>query len=185
MAVRIKVRDAATETVLDMELEPDATIQEILKGAAGYWGKQPEGHVLRKGREVLRGSHTIIASHIADGDTLVFLTEAEAVRPVLVLEAGEGRSLTIGRATVLGRAQFEPLVTNPRDVARISSRHMSVWHEAGIIAIEDGAQGQASRNGTTLNGTNIRGRGRIPVRDGDVLGIAGVLRMTVRIVVGA
>ena len=184
VAIRIRVRDAATSTVLDMELEPDATIGEVLNGAAGYWGKDPGSHVLRKGTTVLRSAQTIIEAQITEGDVLALLTEAEAKRPVLVLEGGEGRSLSVDTTTVLGRLQLQSFFASPQEAIRISSQHMSVLLEAGFIAIEDGAGGQPSRNGTLLNGRDIRGRGRIPIRDGDIIGVAGILRLTVRIVVG-
>lgn len=184
MAVHIKVRDVATGAILDMELEPDATAQEVLKGAAGYWGKPAAQFLLRKGRTVLRGSQTMIEIQLADGDVLEFLSAAEAARPVLLLEAGEGRSLVVERSTVLGRAQLQSLLPDAHYAAKISNRHVSVWHESGIFSIEDGARGQPSRNGTTLNDGDIRGRGRVPLRDGDVVGIARVLRLTVRITIG-
>jgi len=184
MAIRIKVRDATTKVVLDMELEPEATVQQIIKGAATYWGKAPTGYVIRREREIFRPSLTLVEARIADLDLLDFLTEEEATKPVLVLDAGAGRSLSIENPGVLGRNHFQGLVGNSEDAAKVSNRHLTVSYQAGIYILEDGAGGQASRNGTTLNGVDLRGRGRVPVRDGDLLRIAGVLSVTVRIVRG-
>jgi len=181
---RIKVKNLVSGAVLDMDVEPDGTAQEILKSAAAYWGEPPTAFVLRRAGKVLGRSTTIVEASIEEDEVLEFLSEAEARRTVLLLVSAGGQSVRVEADTVLGRDVLGPFVEKTQEADRISGRHVSVWHREGIFAVEDGAGGHPSRNGTTLNGQSIRGRGLVPVRDGDVLGMARVLHLTVRIVQG-
>ena len=181
---RIKVKNLASGAVLDMDVEPDGTAQEILKSAAAYWGNAATAFVLRRAGKVLARTTTVVEASIEEGEVLEFVSEAEARKSVLLLESAGGQSLRVEADTVLGRDVLGAFVGTSQEADRISGRHVSLWHREGIFAVEDGAGGHPSRNGTTLNGQSIRGRGRVPLRDGDVLGMARVLHLTVRIVQG-
>ena len=167
---------------VEIETEPESTVREVLKNAASYWGKKPDDLVLRKGGVVLRGPETIIEAGIEEGDIVELIPLEELSRPVLVLDAGGGRTLVVDRPVILGRKHLRAFLVKADDEARISRRQMSIWYRKGIYAVEDGARGHASRNGTMLNDQDLRGRDRTPIRDGDVLEIAGILRLTLRVV---
>ena len=181
---RIKVKNLASGAVLDMDVEPDGAAQEILESAAAYWGEPPAAFVLRRAGKVLARTTTVVEASIEEGEVLEFLSEAEARRTILLLVSAGGQSLRVEADAVLGRDLLGAFVEKSQEADRISGRHLSVWHRDEIFSVEDGAGGHPSRNGTTLNGQSIRGRGRVPLRDGDVLGMARVLNLTVRIVQG-
>lgn len=94
------------------------------------------------------------------------------VYPALVLRTGDGRAeYRVEGRRVFGRADFG---WHPRSVY-ISRRHFSVELLDGAYYVED----LGSTNGTFLNGVDIRGRGKTPLRPGDVLNVAGVLELVV------
>lgn len=181
---RIKVRNLASGAVLDMEFDPDATAQEIVKRAAAFWGEDPSDFVLRRAGEVLGSSTTLVEAGIEEDDVLEFLPGEESRKVVLLLMFPDGRSLRVWQNCVLGREDLKPFLEKPEHASLISSRHVSVSYHDGAYAVEDGAGGQPSRNGTTLNGQDIRGQGRFFLRERDMLGMARVLTLTVRLVRG-
>lgn len=76
---------------------------------------------------------------------------------------------------VLGRKDFRSLV-DAEKAAMISREHIRLYHEGGNYYIED----PGSTNGTELNGTSIRGKGKQPLKDGDEIRLANVLTLTFR-----
>lgn len=94
------------------------------------------------------------------------------VSPALVLRTVDGRAeYRVEGQRVFGRADFS---WHPRSVF-ISRRHFAVEYLEGTYFVED----LGSTNGTFLNGVDIRGRGKTPLRLGDVINVAGVLELVV------
>lgn len=58
----------------------------------------------------------------------------------------------------------------------VSRKHFTITFENGKYYIED----QDSKNGTRLNGLEIRGRGRYELNDGDIIDVAGVATLVFR-----
>ncbi len=100
------------------------------------------------------------------------LLEASAAR--LVLPDG-GELLLAGNERPLGRRDFNKLL-KPDTASYISRQHIKIWHEDGSYYIEDAG----STNGTTLNGSEIKGTGRHALADGDAVELAGKLAITFR-----
>jgi len=95
------------------------------------------------------------------------------------LETRDGKIVPITSVRqVFGRKDFEKLV-DPVLARAISREHFTVFYDfrAGKFFIED----RSSTNGTLLNGTNIRGRGPIELKEGDTISPAGVLNLTFKI----
>ena len=77
MPIRIKVRNAETGNIIDMEVEPDNRVEEIIESAASYWEKEPNAYILRKGRNLLRGQTRIVDAGVQPQDTLELLPDPE------------------------------------------------------------------------------------------------------------
>jgi len=77
MAVKVKVKNAESGSVVDMELEGDNTVNEIIDSAAGYWGMNAGAYVLRKGKSLLRGASTVAGLGIISGDVVELIPDPE------------------------------------------------------------------------------------------------------------
>ncbi|MGB9635725.1 MAG: DUF835 domain-containing protein [Thermoplasmata archaeon] len=77
MSIRVKVRDAETGASIDMELEPDNTIDEIIESVGTYWEKNIGVYVLRKGKRILRGETKVEEADIRDGDLMELIPDPE------------------------------------------------------------------------------------------------------------
>lgn len=92
------------------------------------------------------------------------------ITPELVLATKDGRAVyRVGAYRVFGRSDF---LWHPKYIY-ISRRHFAVLYEAGGYYVED----LGSTNGTFLNGADIRGMGRVPLKPGDVIDVAGVVQL--------
>jgi len=95
-----------------------------------------------------------------------------AVPAKLVIPDGKDIFLA-SNARSLGRHDFEEFMP-AENVSYISRKHINIWFENGHYYIED----PSSTNGTRVNGTDIRGAGRHELTDGDVIELAGKIRIT-------
>ena len=77
VTVRITVRDADTGNRIEMDLEPDNTMDDAIDSAATYWNKNPGAYVLRFGSKVLRGTLSISEVHLKAGDMLELIPDPE------------------------------------------------------------------------------------------------------------
>jgi hypothetical protein len=77
MSVKVKVKNAESGSVVDMELEGDNTVNEIIDSAAGYWGMDAGAYVLRKGKSLLRGMATVADLGIISGDMVELIPDPE------------------------------------------------------------------------------------------------------------
>lgn len=77
MAIRVKIRNAETGSVIDVDIEPDNKLDEIIESAASYWEKEPSAYILRKGQRMLRGQGKVIEAGLAQGDQLELLPDPE------------------------------------------------------------------------------------------------------------
>jgi hypothetical protein len=77
MSVKIKVKNAESGSVVDMELEGDNTVNEIIDSAAGYWGMNAGAYVLRKGKSLLRGAATVADLGIISEDVIELIPDPE------------------------------------------------------------------------------------------------------------
>ncbi len=73
----------------------------------------------------------------------------------------------------LGRSDLHGLAA-PDKADLLSRKHFSLNYENGGYYVED----QGSTNGTRLNGSDIRGKGRQLLKDGDKIDLAGALTIT-------
>ncbi len=77
MPTRIKVKNAETGATVEMELEPENTVDEIIESAATFWSKDMGAYVLRKGKKVLRGGNTIDQAGLRADDVLELIPDPE------------------------------------------------------------------------------------------------------------
>ena len=77
MDILIKVRNAETGSVVDMELEGHNSVNEIIESSAEHWGMEPGAYVLRKGKSLLRGSATIAELGIVNEDLVELIPDPE------------------------------------------------------------------------------------------------------------
>jgi len=103
----------------------------------------------------------------------------ETITYIARLETRDGKVVPITSVRqALGRKDFEKLV-DPALARAISREHFTIFYDfrAGRFYIED----RSSTNGTLLNGTNIRGKGPVELKEGDTISPAGVLNLTFKI----
>lgn len=103
----------------------------------------------------------------------------ETIVYIARLETRDGRVVPITSIRqVFGRRDFEGLV-DPALARAISREHFTVFYDfrAGRFYIED----RGSTNGTLLNGTEIRGKGPVELKEGDVISPAGVIQLTFKV----
>ena len=77
MPIRVKVRNAETGSTVDMEMVNENTMEEIVRGAAGFWQKEAGAYVLRKGKKLLRGTQTVLEVGLKDDDELELIPDPE------------------------------------------------------------------------------------------------------------
>ena len=77
MATRVKVKNAESGSIVDMDVEPTNLIEEVIESAASYWEKPPGAYVLRRGKSLLRGQQTILELGIIAGDVLELIPDPE------------------------------------------------------------------------------------------------------------
>ncbi|MGC9086894.1 MAG: FHA domain-containing protein [Thermoproteota archaeon] len=90
------------------------------------------------------------------------------------LQAGS-KSIPISKLPqTFGREDFTGIV-DPSALSTISRRHFSIGYDyaLGTFVIWD----ENSTNGTYLNGVDIRGKGRQPLKDGDVISPSNVINI--------
>jgi len=112
---------------------------------------------------------------VQPGTIMIRAPTGETMTLTAVLQAGS-RNLPITRLPqVFGRADFVGIA--PREVINaISRRHFEIGYDyvQGAFYIQD----LGSTNGTYVNGVDIRGKGLVPLRNGDRINVAGVLDLT-------
>jgi len=77
LSVVVKVKNAETGATLDMELEPENTINEIIESAASFWHRDSGAYVLRRGKKVLSGSSSVRDAPLITGDVLELIPDPE------------------------------------------------------------------------------------------------------------
>jgi hypothetical protein len=77
MSIRITVRDADSGNKIDMDLEPENTVEETIESAASYWEKDAGAYVLRFGKKVLRGRLTVEDAEVGEGALLELIPDPE------------------------------------------------------------------------------------------------------------
>jgi len=100
--------------------------------------------------------------------------------PMARVEFPDGSMLQIADQLVLGREDFKGLIRE-EEINLISRKQMRIFREGNIYFVEDGHAGQPSSNGTKLNGQDIAGTGKQPLRDGDTIVVADVLNLVAHI----
>ena len=104
------------------------------------------------------------------------MTTPLAAGPSAKFTSEGGRDLSLNAAgQSLGRSDLHGFAV-PGKADLLSRRHFSLSHENGNYYIED----SGSTNGTRLNGSEIRGKGRQLLKDGDKIELAGALTITFR-----
>jgi len=117
----------------------------------------------------------------AGGETVVLDRRAAALAReteimLATLELPDGNVIPVtSPRQIFGRADFERYV-KPDVLNYISRRHFMISLEPGGFFIED----LGSANGTTVNDSDIRGKGKVPLKPGDVIGVGGVLKVKFR-----
>jgi len=77
LPIRVKVKNAETGATVEMELESENTIDEVIESAATFWSKDMGAYVLRKGKKVLRGGHTLLDAGVRGDDVLELIPDPE------------------------------------------------------------------------------------------------------------
>jgi FOG: FHA domain len=93
--------------------------------------------------------------------------------PIAFLVLPNGYTIPIAESSVeFGRDHFKPYLP-PDTVKFISVRHFRIYYVGGQWYIED----LGSTNGTLLNGQEIRKKGPVPLKPGDVISPAGAINL--------
>jgi len=112
---------------------------------------------------------------VQPGTIMVRAPTGETMTLSAILQAGT-RNIPITRLPQeFGRADFVDVA--PREVINaISRRHFMIGYDyaQGTFYIQD----LGSTNGTYVNGVDIRGKGLVPLKNGDRINVAGVLDLT-------
>jgi hypothetical protein len=77
MSIRITVRDADSGNKIDMDLEPENTVEETIESAASYWEKDAGAYVLRFGKKLLRGQMTVEDIDFSEGAFFELIPDPE------------------------------------------------------------------------------------------------------------
>ena len=102
------------------------------------------------------------------------MTTPLAAGPSAKFTSEGGKEISLNAAgQSLGRSDLHGLAA-PGKADLLSRQHFSLIHENGDYYIED----RGSTNGTRLNGSDIRGKGRQLLKDGDKIDLAGALNIT-------
>jgi hypothetical protein len=120
------------------------------------------------------GHLSCVATTRTGSDSAHTKAVASCAGPRLVTPDGKQVPLP-ANAGILGRKDFRPLLT-PDEAALVSREHLYINREGGNYYIED----KGSTNGTRLNGTDISGKGRQLLKDGDEIRLANVLTLIFR-----
>ncbi|OGS42466.1 MAG: hypothetical protein A3K67_04225 [Euryarchaeota archaeon RBG_16_62_10] len=75
--MRIRVKNAETGATVEMELEPENTIDEVIESSANFWSKDMGAYVLRKGKKVLRGGNSLKEAAVREEDVLELIPDPE------------------------------------------------------------------------------------------------------------
>ena len=139
--------------------------------------------MVRKPAKAYAGSSTgtragYLASSTAPAATLpasgIPMTTPLAAGPSAKFTSEGGKEISFNAAgQSLGRSDLHGLA-GPGKADLLSRQHFSLSHENGDYYIED----RGSTNGTRLNGSDIRGKGKHMLKDGDKIDLAGALTIT-------
>lgn len=90
-------------------------------------------------------------------------------------------ALIVDHSLVLGRDNFKGVIEEEH-IDLISKKHLQIFAEGNFFFVEDGNLGQPSANGTKLNGKEISGFGKQPLRDGDRISVADVVELSIKFI---
>lgn len=71
------MKSAESGSTVDMELEGDNTVNEIIESAAGYWDMNAGAYVLRRGKNLLRGTATVADMGLINDDIVELIPDPE------------------------------------------------------------------------------------------------------------
>lgn len=71
------IRNAENGSVLNMELDPNTTIEDVIEGAAEFWHKEAGAYVLRRGKKLLKGQSTVADAGLKNEDVLELIPDPE------------------------------------------------------------------------------------------------------------
>ena len=80
MAIKANIRDATTGSVVEMEFQPYHTMDDVIRGAADFFCKDPGAYVLRRGRKVMRGGVTLKELKVSKEETFELIPDPEGGR---------------------------------------------------------------------------------------------------------
>lgn len=100
---------------------------------------------------------------------------APAARGKLIL-SNNSEIVLADTTRTIGRGDLDRVVSSD-DLKYISREHLRIDFENGAYYVED----HSSANGTKLNGTEIRGKGKQELKDGDRIEVAGVATLSFRV----
>jgi len=136
--------------------------------------KRSMRHSAEQAADTERG-HSTQTEETRPTDTLPITTPVAEAAPATLTMPGGDEILLAGNARSFGRQDFEEFMPQG-NVPYISRQHINIWYENGQYYIED----RSSTNGTRVNSVDIKGTGRHPLANGDVIELAGKLTITFR-----
>ena len=75
MSINISIKSG--EKNVNMDVEPNTTINEVIDRAMSYWGKRTAPHIMMRNSKILPGSGTIVELSVAEGDILELIRSPE------------------------------------------------------------------------------------------------------------
>jgi len=106
-------------------------------------------------------------------DALPATTPLVDAHPAMLTLPNGNSILLAGNTRSFGRHDFEEFMPHDQ-TTYISRQHFTIWYDENKYQIED----RNSTNGTSINSSGIRGKGQCKLSDGDVIELAGKLRIT-------
>lgn len=77
LTIRVTLKDVDTGSRIEMDLEPENTMEDAIDSAADYWGKGAGAYVLKFGKNIMRGQMTVSEARLKDGDLLELIPDPE------------------------------------------------------------------------------------------------------------
>ena len=77
MPTRVAIRDASTGKILEIEVEPGTTAEQLMESAVSYWGKRPAAYILCRNKKALPARGDAIGAGLKPNETLELMLDPQ------------------------------------------------------------------------------------------------------------